>query len=237
MLIVVAIMGGLAAASTFMIIPQISHFKGRGAAEQLVAALRKAASLARSRKVGGSSGRYGVHIFAGRTPVDRDPASPALTTGYSFVLYATSQGIDASGDFNDLDRNLDEVAVPVTPGGLDDPDNKNLWAEVVNLDESVELQGDSEAALSGEQRFEFNGMGELDETNSDVTGLIAESRNIGGGETRNDYSFDVVNENMGYYRIRVRWNGTIEISALVDDLVTSPRVPYSLDFNGNQVTF
>jgi prepilin-type N-terminal cleavage/methylation domain-containing protein len=238
-MVVILIIGMMAAAGAMVITPQISYFRSRKDAESLLGALRHARAAAMSS--GRDAGTYGVVLYRGALTTDRLGTvahDAANNSPFCFAEFG-----DRDTDRSNNDRNQSEVSKPVgtnlaTAVTENEPESStngvgrvSLRNSVMNMHEETSLRGAGGASMPDSTMFQFDRQGKLDMRAgaSAVSGLIAEP-----AVSPKAYSFELRNPNMGYYRIRVRLNGTIEISALCD---LSDANPYSLDNAGNQIPF
>lgn len=238
-MVVIVIIGMMAAAGAMVITPQISYFRSRKDAESLLGALRHA--RANAMRSGKDAGTYGVVLFRGALTTDR--LGTVAYDGANNSPWCFAQFADRDTDRANNDLNQSEVSRPVgtnlaTAVTENEPESStagigrvSLRNAVMNMHEETALRGAAGASMPDNTVFQFDRNGKLDMRAgaSAVTGLIAEP-----AVSPQAYSFELRNTNMGYYRIRVRLNGTIEISALCD---LSDANPYSLDNAGNQIPF
>ncbi|MBI2944433.1 MAG: type II secretion system protein [Candidatus Wallbacteria bacterium] len=234
-MVTIVIVGGMAAFGAGIITPQISYFRSRRDAENLLEAIRKARALAMAR---GGTGNYGVTIFRGLLSTDRQSITPFTTsndTPWCFVLFSDRDSVME----NNL-RDLGELSRPTLNTSLDSALTESEQASrisirpaIVNLHEETTLHGKpfpgTQLPLSDNTVIQFDSKGRLMTGSGVVSSLIEET----SGSSK-AYSFDIKNPNMGFYRLRVRDNGTVELSALCE---TGTATPYSIDASGTQRNF
>ncbi len=236
-MVVIIAVGGMAAAGTMMITPQISYFRSRRDAENIVESLRRARSQAMAR---GGSGNFGIIIFRGKLDTTRtsvEAYDTSLQTPFCFAEFADRDSVTDNND-----RDLGEVSKPsmsslalaVAEFEPETLTKVSLRQNIIGMHEETSLLGSSCNPLSNATIFQFDSKGRLDQGKSSLGGCIREP----SSGTVRSYSFDIENPNMGYYRVRVRVTGSVEISGMneIPDSCAD-RAPTVQDATGDESAF
>lgn len=239
----ITIVSILAAVGAAAMAPQISYFRSRRDAENLLNSLRRARALAQARRVAGSD--YGVVIYRGALTPTRSAVIPFRTvpapppwSPYCYLEYANDlaglpdveigewpcpASTNLAGLFNESFNVFVRPSAPPIPAHFHRSATIDFHEETEVL---VQSGGDG---IPDNTRIQFDTRGRLDLARSALGGLRVE----GPALNPEGYSFDVSNPNMGYYRIRVLVTGSIEMSSL-NDFGTGP---FLYDAAGNQQPF
>lgn len=207
MVVTVVIIGILTGFSAGILSPQISFWRGRTSAQAAVSLLKHAQYLARTTHVDVGDVRVGP--LANNNPVPLYGVSifqpQGQGRGFRFYLWRERDPI--------LD--LLRPAAGASFASLGGP-GVRLFDDVVTY--SLELpmetmltrQANLVPTAMGNTRIAFLPDGRLDVANSDLANLLEE--NPFGNQDYRTWSFDIMNPDIGYMRVRIHSDGTVEQS-------------------------
>lgn len=238
LLVVLTIMASLVAVGGGLMAPQISHFSARSGVEEIVWALRRAQTMARSRGLpyradlgiippGVAPAQndivFGVALWRGRYGrVLTGPIEPTL--GYSYMVYSQNDPIEGhrpipTGDLNSV--------AAADRGWVNSLPLEVQLTRVWNPGQALPARPITDDAPAGVVKIQFYSDGNMDMYQS-----AAGCNSTIGALTRLDtlplpspvpglinggfacWSFDVVSPVAGWMRVRIRPGGSIENSAI-----------------------
>lgn len=204
MVVTVAIIGILTGVSVGMMGPQIGYFRGRTSAEQVASMIKHAQYLARSTHI--TPGDVGIGNLVGPSPGNPLGTIP----NYGVAIFAPPTNSDGYRllVWRENDPNLH---LPM-PGALTVPPvNSPQFTYLVELPMETVLTPAVDSGIPlNSCRIAFGPDGRIDLARSVLGNLVAV--NPGNPDFIN-YTFDIQNPDVGYCRVRIHTDGTVEQSA------------------------